>query len=120
MATRNANRRLGALVSALGSGSAASAPAAASLEGFGEHVFTGAVAEKYLANHGGSAAMLDDYSWTEDDDKSELVAAGALPPSCSLAACSATCRTGASEAFSGKPPYQRSAPLTSPRRRSGA
>ena len=106
MATRNVNRRLGALVSALGSGSAASAPAAASLEGFGEHVFTGAVAEKYLANHGGSAAMLDDYSWTEDDDKSELVAAGALPPSCSLAACSATCRTRCKRGLLGETPLQ--------------
>ena len=98
MATRNVNRRLGALVSALGSGSAASAPAAASLEGMGEHLFTGAVAEKYLANHGGSAAMLDDYSWTEDDDKSELVAAAVLEWSApklssAFAACSATCRT---------------------------
>lgn len=43
---------------------------------FGQHVFRGAVAEKFLKKHGESAKLLETSSWTEK--KSDTVAAALL------------------------------------------
>ena len=43
---------------------------------FGEHVFKGAVADKYLKKHGESSALLATPAWTEK--KSDVVAAAIL------------------------------------------
>jgi glutamine synthetase len=39
---------------------------AVSLDGYGDHLFRGAVAEPYLKKHGLSAAVLSTPSWTTD------------------------------------------------------
>ena len=52
--------------------------AAKTLDGMGDHCFTGAVAEKYLSRQGASAAMLADPSWVDDEGKADLVAAAVL------------------------------------------
>jgi len=51
---------------------------AASLEGFGEHAFTGAVADKYLAKQGLPAGTMDSPQWTTDSALADKVAAGVL------------------------------------------
>jgi len=43
-------------------------------EGYGENVFLGAVAEKYLSKYGESSQMLEDPSWARDLDKADIVA----------------------------------------------
>ncbi len=39
---------------------------AVSLDGFGDHLFKGAVADKYLKKNGLSASTLDNAKWTTD------------------------------------------------------
>jgi hypothetical protein len=46
------------------------------LSGFGEHVFKGAVAGRFLGKYGETAALLDTPAWTKD--KSDIVAAALL------------------------------------------
>ena len=46
------------------------------LSGFGEHVFKGAVAGRFLGKYGETAALLDTPAWTKD--KSDVVAAALL------------------------------------------
>jgi glutamine synthetase len=43
-------------------------------KGYGENMFFGAVAEKYMKNHGASAEMLNDPSWVRDIKKADIVA----------------------------------------------
>lgn len=45
-------------------------------EDYGKHLFTGAVAEEYLAKHGASAALLKDPTWTQHS--ADTVAAAVL------------------------------------------
>ena len=49
-----------------------------SLEGYGEHCFTGAVADKYLKKNGGDGSWLGNGAWTKDNGKAEIVAASVL------------------------------------------
>ena len=46
-----------------------------SMEGYGEHTFTGIVADKYLKKNGGDGSWLDTAAWTTDNAKAEIVAA---------------------------------------------
>ena len=74
-----ANRRMAHMNAALQSGRTSTALVAAkTLDGMGDHVFTGAVAEKYLSRHGASAAMLATPDWTNDEAKADIVAAAVL------------------------------------------
>lgn len=76
---RSANRRMAAMAGALRGGAACTEIVAAkTLDGMGDHCFTGAVAEKYLSRHGASAAMLKDPTWTADEAKADIVAAAVL------------------------------------------
>lgn len=45
-------------------------------EDYGKHLFTGAVADEYLAKHGASAGLLKDPTWTQHS--SDTVAAAVL------------------------------------------
>eukprot|EP01049_Picozoa_sp_SAG25_P019545 SAG25_NODE_6205_length_579_cov_0.852083_1_plen_95_part_10 len=69
---------MAAVAGALRSGGRAELTAAKTLDGMGDHCFTGAVAEKYLSRHGASASMLADPSWTADEAKADVVAAAVL------------------------------------------
>lgn len=46
------------------------------LSGFGEHVFKGAVASRFLGKYGENASLLDTAAWTKD--KSDIVASAIL------------------------------------------
>ena len=48
------------------------------MEGYGEHTFTGVVADKYLKKNGGAGSWLDTADWTKDMAKAEIVAASVL------------------------------------------
>jgi glutamine synthetase len=54
-----------------------SAPAA-SLDGYGEHCFRGAVANKYLSKYGETDALLKDVTWPSQDGKADIVAKAVL------------------------------------------
>jgi len=59
-----------------GRGNGGGAPV--SLNGYGDHTFTGVVADKYLKEFGGSSGMLKDPAWVQDKSKAEIVAKGVL------------------------------------------
>lgn len=44
-----------------------------SLDGFGDHVFRGAVAEPYLQKHGLSASTLSSPAWTTNGDADKVL-----------------------------------------------
>ncbi|EKX48707.1 hypothetical protein GUITHDRAFT_68506 [Guillardia theta CCMP2712] len=48
------------------------------MEDYGQKVFVGAVADKYLGKYGESSALLKDHSWVKDQAKAEKVAAALL------------------------------------------
>eukprot|EP00960_Hanusia_phi_P015498 456416-Hanusia_phi.AAC.1 len=48
------------------------------MEEYGQKVFIGAVADKYLGKYGESSALLKDHSWVKDQAKAEKVAAALL------------------------------------------
>jgi hypothetical protein len=49
-----------------------------SMEGYGEHCFTGVVADKYMKKNGGEGSWLESAAWTTDNAKAEIVAAAVL------------------------------------------
>lgn len=60
-------------------GPASSVPSAKSVYvNYGQHVFTGKLAEKYLKANGGSPSMMDDPSWVKDKVLADIVAAAVL------------------------------------------
>jgi glutamine synthetase len=50
----------------------------ASVEGFGDHCFKGAVAKKYLQKYGESDKLLDDPTWPKQEGKADIVAKAVL------------------------------------------
>ena len=50
----------------------------ASVEGFGDHCFKGAVAKKYLQKYGESDKLLDDPTWPQQEGKADIVAKAVL------------------------------------------
>ena len=55
-----------------------SSPPAASIEGFGDHCFKGAVAKKYLSKYGESEKLLEDPTWPRRPGKADIVAKAVL------------------------------------------
>ena len=53
-------------------------PSAASVEGFGDHCFKGAVAKKYLQKYGESDKLLNDPTWPQQAGKPDVVAKAVL------------------------------------------
>ena len=50
----------------------------ASVEGFGDHCFKGAVAKKYLSKYGETDKLLTDASWPSQPGKADIVAKAVL------------------------------------------
>ena len=50
----------------------------ASVEGFGDHCFKGAVAKKYLSKYGETDKLLTDVSWPSQPGKADIVAKAVL------------------------------------------
>lgn len=48
------------------------------MEGYGDHCFTGVVADSYLRKHGGDGSLLKTAAWTTDNAQAEVVAAAVL------------------------------------------
>ena len=62
----------------LGAAGAPRALSAASLDGFGDHVFKGAVAEHFLTKQGLAPGTLDSPEWTKHPATADMVAAAVL------------------------------------------